>query len=471
MFSNYLARPCRYFPAQCTVVKFLHTSPVKCSSVELTQIRYSNLKRGNYTSLADKHVSFFESLLSKTRVLTDKSDVESYNVDWLKTMRGASKVVLKPKSTEEVSEILKYCNDNVLAVCPQGGNTGLVGGSVPVFDEIVISTVLMNEIISINKTSGVLVCQAGCVLENLEAEVTERGLVMPLDLGAKGSCHIGGNISTNAGGIRLLRYGSLHGSVLGVEAVKADGTVVDCLSTLKKDNTGYHLKHLFLGSEGTLGIVTKVAIQCPPKPQAVNVAFLALDSFEKVLATYRLARSCLGEVLSSFEFMDRDSLMVAVTGLKLKSPVPEDTPFSLLIETSGGNSDHDEAKLSLFLEQATNKGFINDGTLATEPSRIKMLWDLREGITQSLTMDGYVYKYDISLPMEHFYDIVSIMKERLKGTSFIRCCGYGHVETSLISSNLLSTSGQPSTVAVSALSMASDSRRRLWFTSPSLLKL
>ncbi|XP_046397829.1 D-2-hydroxyglutarate dehydrogenase, mitochondrial [Ischnura elegans] len=424
MFAHNLLKTAR---AKHFNLKSFHTSIVTSFDVELTQVRYSNLKRGKYSSITDKHISFFESILSKSRVLTDAADVESYNVDWLKTVRGASKAVLKPKTTEEVSAILRYCNENVLAVCPQGGNTGLVGGSVPVFDEIVLSTALMNEVISINKTSGVLVCQAGCILENLEAKVAEQGLMMPLDLGAKGSCHIGGNISTNAGGIRLLRYGSLHGSVLGVEAVKADGTVVDCLSTLKKDNTGYHLKHLFLGSEGTLGVVTKAAIQCPPKPQAVNVAFLALDSFENVLATFRLARSCLGEILSSFEFMDCDSLMAAVTRLKLQCPVPEDTPFSLLIETSGGNSEHDEAKLSLFLDEATNKGYINDGTLASEPSRIKNLWDLREGITQSLSCDGYVYKYDISLPIEHFYDIVDIMKERLKGTPYIKCCGYGHV--------------------------------------------
>lgn len=183
-------------------------------------------------------------------------------------------MVLKPKSTDEVSAILRHCNERRLAVCPQGGNTGLVGGSVPVFDEVVLSTQLMNRIESIDELSGVLECQSGCVLETLEAAVGERGLCMPLDLGAKGSCNIGGNVSTNAGGLRLVRYGNLHGSVLGVEAVKADGTVLDLMSRFKKDNTGYHLKHMFIGSEGTLGVITKVAMFCPTSSRAVSVAFL-----------------------------------------------------------------------------------------------------------------------------------------------------------------------------------------------------
>lgn len=139
----------------------------------------------------------------------------------LSNVVGYSQCVLKPKTTEEVSKILRYCNQHKLAVCPQGGNTGLVGGSVPVFDEIVLSTALMNHVISIDDISGVLVCQAGCILEDLDNKLAEKGLMMPLDLGAKGSCHIGGNVATNAGGLRLLRYGNLHGSILGIEAVKS----------------------------------------------------------------------------------------------------------------------------------------------------------------------------------------------------------------------------------------------------------
>lgn len=232
------------------------------------------MKRGSFAQLSDQDVGYFESILSKERCLTDSSEVETYNQDFYHTTRGCSRLVLRPKTTAEVSEILKYCNSRKLAVCPQGGNTGLVGGSVPVFDEIVLSTQLMNKIEQLDPISGILVCQSGCVLEQLDDHARSHDLIMPIDLGAKGTCHIGGNVSTNAGGLRLLRYGNLHGNVTGVEAVKADGTVLDLMSHFKKDNTGYHLKHLFIGSEGTLGIVTRVAISCPTASKAVNVAFV-----------------------------------------------------------------------------------------------------------------------------------------------------------------------------------------------------
>lgn len=242
-------------------------------STQQKQDRYA-VKRGSFAELTDKDLAFFESILSSSRCITDENDIEANNIDFLGAVRGYSRLLLKPKTTDEVSAILKHCNDRKLAVCSQGGNTGLVGGSVPVFDEIILSTQLMNKIEYIDETAGILVCQSGCVLETLEKSASERGLCMPIDLGAKGSCHIGGNVSTNAGGLRLIRYGNLHGNVLGVEAVKADGTVLDLMSNFKKDNTGYHLKHLFIGSEGTLGVLTKLAIACPTASKAVNVAFL-----------------------------------------------------------------------------------------------------------------------------------------------------------------------------------------------------
>merc|ERR550534_3472580 len=250
--------------------------------VTLTSERYPSVRRGPFSQLTDSDLSFFRGLLPDgERVLTDETALDGANVDWLRMVRGQSKLLLKPRTTGEVSQILSYCCSRGLAVVPQGGNTGLVGGSVPVFDEIVISTSLMNQVISLDRVSGVLVCQAGCVLEWLDNYVSEEGgMMMPLDLGAKGSCHIGGNVATNAGGIRLLRYGSLHGSVLGLEVVLSDGRVLDCLQALRKDNTGLDLKQLFIGSEGTLGIITAVAILCPTKPNAVTTAFLALESFE-----------------------------------------------------------------------------------------------------------------------------------------------------------------------------------------------
>ena len=235
----------------------------------------------------------FKSILGSEAAIIDGvtkdalSDLEPFNADWMRKYKGQSKLVIKPGSTKEVSEVLKYCNDNMLAVVPQGGNSGLVGGSVPVFDEVIINMSRMKQIRSFDDISGTLVIDAGCILENVDQYLAERNYIFPLDLGAKGSCHIGGNVSTNAGGLRLLRYGSLHGNVLGIEAVLPDGTIVDDLSTLRKNNTGYDLKQLFIGAEGTIGIITGISVICPQRPKAVNVAFFGLDTFDKTQQAFR----------------------------------------------------------------------------------------------------------------------------------------------------------------------------------------
>jgi len=193
----------------------------------------------------------------------EPSELESYNVDWMGKYKGKSTCVVRPKTTEEVAAIMRICNQNNLAVVPQGGNTGLVGGSVPVHDEVIVSLARMNKIRSFDPVMGTLVCDAGCILESLDEHVAKEGYMMPLDLGAKGSCQIGGNVATNAGGLRFLRYGSLHGNVLGLEVVLPSGEIFQELSTLRKDNTGLDLKQLFIGSEGSLGIITGVTIATP----------------------------------------------------------------------------------------------------------------------------------------------------------------------------------------------------------------
>ncbi|XP_008553768.1 D-2-hydroxyglutarate dehydrogenase, mitochondrial [Microplitis demolitor] len=393
---------------------------------DLTAVRYK-VKREPFGEITGTHVNFFEQLLGHNRVITDPNECDSYNVDWIKMVRGSSRLVLKPNSTEEVSEILKYCNDNNLAVCPQSGNTGLVGGSVPVFDEIVLSMKMMNKIISTDELSGALVCEAGCILEVLENHVEQYGLMMPLDLGAKGSCLIGGNISTNAGGQRLLRYGNLHGSVLGLEAVTANGRIIDSMSTLKKDNTGYHLKNLFIGSEGTLGVVTKVAIQCPTRPLAQNVAFVGLNSFDKVLKTFVLAKKKLAEILSACEMIDSWSLGISVDLLHLKSPLSQDHKFYMLIETSGSNQKHDEEKLTSFVETALSEELIEDGTLSGDPTKIKKIWEIRERLGEGCLLDGYCFKYDVSLPLPHFYKLIEALHERLDTSRVVRISGFGHL--------------------------------------------
>lgn len=283
-------------------------------TISLARQAFATFARSSsFAQLTDAHIAHFRALLggeasSAAAVVTDADALAPMNRDWMNKYHGKSTLALRPSSTEQVAAIMRYCNEQHLAVVPQGGNTGLVGGSVPVHDEIILSLQRMSRIESFDAVSGVLVCEAGCVLEALDTHLSQHGFMMPLDLGAKGSCMIGGNVSTNAGGLRLVRYGSLHGTVLGVEVVLADGRVLDLLTTLRKDNTGYDLKQLFIGAEGTLGVVTRCAILVPRRPQSTQVAYLACASYEKVLETMCSAREKLGEIISAIEFQDRRSL-------------------------------------------------------------------------------------------------------------------------------------------------------------------
>lgn len=431
-------------PARCivaTAVRHFSGSPVQ--RIKFTSEKYPDIKRDSrFAQLTEDHVKYFTDLLGSSAVIdavtneAASDDIEPFNGDWMRKYRGHGKLLLKPGSTEEVSKILKYCNDNMLAVVPQGGNTGLVGGSVPVFDEIIINMSRMSQIRSFDEVSGTLVVDAGAILESVDNYLAERGYIFPLDLGAKGSCHVGGNVATNAGGLRLLRYGSLHGSVLGIEAVLPNGTVVDDLFKLRKNNTGYDLKQLFIGAEGTIGIITAISIHCPQRPKAVNVAFFGLESFEAVQQAFREAKSQLSEILSAFELMDAKSqdLVHAVT--QNKRPLEGEYPFYCLIETSGSNTEHDTQKLETFLEDVMEKGIVVDGVVAQDETQIRALWGWREGVPECLGHWGGVYKYDVSIPLEKLYELVDDTKARVEEAGLIGetdeypaigVVGYGHM--------------------------------------------
>ncbi|KAF6163059.1 hypothetical protein GIB67_001387 [Kingdonia uniflora] len=381
----------------------------------------------SFSILSSDDIDYFVEILGEKNVFQDEDKLSTANMDWMRKYKGSSKLLLQPRCTEEVSQILKYCNSRRLAVVPQGGNTGLVGGSVPVFDEVIVNIGCMNNIISFDKVSGILVCEAGCILENLDSFLINQGFLMPLDLGAKGSCQIGGNVSTNAGGLRFVRYGSLHGNVLGIEAVLADGSVIDMLGTLRKDNTGYDLKHLFIGSEGSLGIVTKVSILTPLKLSSINLAFLACNDYLSCQKLLLEARRKLGEILSAFEFLDHESMGMVLTHLEgIRNPLPSSMyNFYVLIETTGSDESYDKEKLEAFLLRSMEGGLISDGVVAQDINQASSFWRIREGITEALMKAGAVYKYDLSLPVEKMYNLVEEMRLRL-GLS-AKVLGYGHL--------------------------------------------
>ncbi|KUL92280.1 hypothetical protein ZTR_02347 [Talaromyces verruculosus] len=366
--------------------------------IKLTAASYPQLKRNpNFAEVTKEHVQYFKELLGTDSALIDgvnadaTDDLVSFNSDWMRKYGGQTRLVLKPQTTEEVSKVLKYCNENKLAVVPQGGNTGLVGGSVPVFDEIVISTARMNKIRSFDEESGVLVADAGVILEVADAHVGEKGYLFPLDLGAKGSCHIGGNVATNAGGLRLLRYGSLHGNVLGLEAVLPDGTIID------------------------------------------------------IRKAFREAKGQLSEILSAFELMDGRSQALVQESTGNKPPLEGEYPFYCLIETSGSNAEHDTAKLETFLEHVLGEGIVADGVLAQDETQIQSLWRWREGITESLSHLGGTYKYDVSIPLPELYQLVEDTKARLTEKGLVgdddsfpvrAVVGYGHMGDSNLHLNV-----------------------------------
>jgi len=421
--------------------------------IKYTADSYPDIQRDpRFKQITAEDVKFFKEVLGADNAIIDgvsqdaTSDLEGYNADWMKKYRGQTRLVLKPDSTEQVSKIMKYCNDNLIAVNPQGGNTGLVGGSVPVFDEIVLNLGRMKKIRSFDDVSGIFVADGGLVLEEADNYLAERGYVFPLDLAAKGTCQIGGNVATNAGGLRLLRYGSLHGNVLGIEAVLPDGTIVDDLSKLRKNNTGYDYKQLFIGAEGTIGIVTGVSIICPQRSPAVNVAYFGLASYEKVQEAFKEAKKHLQEILSAFELMDGNSQQIYQRATGNRLPLEGDHPFYCLVETSGSNTEHDSEKLNTFLEHVMGEGIVEDGVVAENETQLQNLWSCREGVSEASQHFGGVYKYDLSIPLPELYQLVADCRQKFQENGLmdsedeskpvLDVIGYGHMGDSNLHLNV-----------------------------------
>lgn len=423
------------------LVRYSHPARLDASRrVLATVAKKGSLKRDvRFGAVTEQHVHYFTKLLGDAAVVTNAADLQPFNVDWMRRFVGKSRLALKPRTTAHVSSIMRYCSQHQLAVVPQGGNTGLVGGSVPVFDEIVLCLSAMDKIEALDASSGVVVAQAGVILEALDNHVAEAGLRVPLDLGAKGSCHIGGNVATNAGGSRFVRYGPLRASVLGLEAVLPDGRVFDNLTTLRKDNTGYDLKQLLIGSEGTLGVITRIALACPVRSPAVDAVILRIDSFERVLPLLRLARRNLAEVLSAFEYIDDTCVRMATTHLThVINPLPEEDGDSvssdsggglILIECAGSNADHNRQKLDVFLEAAFEEEVVSNGVIAENETQTAALWELRESLPEAVLKagSGGTLKYDVSLPLEAFNECIQESRKRLSGFNGVTVAGFGHV--------------------------------------------
>ncbi|KAI9280025.1 hypothetical protein BY458DRAFT_501091 [Sporodiniella umbellata] len=406
----------------------------------LTSKTYPMLKRNpKFSEVTEKDVDYFRSILTPNHIVyadPKGPELEERNTDWYKVHRGVSNLCLFPTSTEQVSKILSYCHERTLAVVPQGGKTGLSGGPVPVFDEVIINSSKMNRIRQFDEISGVAVIDAGVVLENLASFLESKGHTVPLDLGAKGTCQIGGNVSTNAGGLRVIKFGNLHGNVVGLEVVLPDGTILDSLTTHRKDNTGYDLKQLFIGSEGTLGFVTGVSLSTPKLAKSTNVAMLALDSFETVQKAFVMAKEDLSEILSAFEFWDHKSVEVVKPHMPSGSrfPIEGDYPFYALLETQGSSEAHDQEKIDAYIERLFHNSIAKDGSLAHGSKQVKSFFTWREYIPEAIKKDGPIAIYDLTMDIPLLYKLVEDLKDYLNQKNLLgpdklynNVIGFGHL--------------------------------------------
>jgi len=348
-------------------------------------------------------------------VLTAAEDVKPYFIDARRLYTtGRAECVVRPGSTAEVSRLVALCAGEDVAIVPQGGNTGLSGGSVPTGArrEIVLSLSRMNRIRELDALNDTITVEAGCVLATVQQAAEDAGRFFPLSLGAEGSCQIGGNLSTNAGGVNVLRYGMAREQVLGIEVVLPDGRVWEGLRGLRKDNTGYDLKQIFVGAEGTLGIITAAVLRLRPRPTANVTAFIGVETPRRAVELLAALRGRLGERLSAFELISRPSLEAVVSHLKEKDPLPAPHPWYVLAEIADGG---DTALLHEQVEQAlagaAEDGLLRDATLAQSVTQARALWKLRESIPEAQFVN---VKHDISVAVSKIPELVERLGAALR---------------------------------------------------------
>lgn len=384
--------------------------------------------------IEQQHVNYFKNILAEDLIKQDPQTLESYGRDWTKNYPPKASVVLFPKSTEQVAKILSYCSQNKLAVVPSGGRTGLAGGAVALAGEVVLSLDKMNKILNIDPINLTLKTEAGVTLQALQEAAKAQELFFPLDLAAKGSCHIGGNISTNAGGLKFIKYGGAREQVLGLTVVLADGTVLDLDSNVRKDNTGYDLKQWFIGSEGTLGIVTEARLKLSPKPQTTQLCFLGLNSCEDILT---IVSSCHKQqiTITACEYFGTDALKLVLEQFKnLHNPFAETYPFYLILEIEADN----EAKLESFLEPMFENECIQDAIIAQSSTQVHELWAIRENISEALYNSGPLRKNDISIPISSLAKFERSLQECFTQAKLpVKMVSFGHVGDGNIHINYL----------------------------------
>ena len=375
-------------------------------------------------------VDALRSIVGEAQVLIE-GDLSAWERDWRRRWHGKALAVVRPGSAAEVAALVRACAAHATAIVPQGGNTGLVGGGVPDGSgtQVLLSLQRLNRIREIDSANLTMTAEAGCVLQTLQEAAAARGLLLPLSLAAQGSCTIGGNLATNAGGTQVLRWGNARDLCLGLEVVTAAGDVWSGLSGLRKDNTGYDLRDLFIGSEGTLGIITAATLKLAPQPAATSTALAACNTLNDCVALLELARARLGAGLTGFEVMGRFALdLTAQHFPALPQPLPG-APWTVLLEQSNNQSvGHAREAFEALLEKALENGNVQDAVVAESLAQSHALWHVRESIPLAQAEEGTNIKHDISLPVSAIADFVAHTDAALQAyLPGVRLVNFGHL--------------------------------------------
>ncbi|MEO7386013.1 MAG: FAD-binding oxidoreductase [Gammaproteobacteria bacterium] len=374
------------------------------------------------------------SIVGSNGYLEDPADLHPYLTEWRGLYEGSAPFVLLPSTTSQVASILRVCSAHRIGVVPQGGNTGLVGGGIPHSrperPQIIVSARRLNAVRALDPENFSITAEAGCVLAAIQSVAADAGRYFPLSLAAEGSCQLGGVISTNAGGTAVLRYGTARDLVLGLEVVLADGRVLDVLRSLRKDNTGYDLKQLFIGAEGTLGFVTAATCKLFPQPRRMVTAWVATPGPGTAIQVYAAARDQLGDDLTAFEFANQLTLDLVLKNIPgSRAPLGQSSPWQVLIEISTPRDDAAlESQVESFLARMQESGLVTDGIVATSGAQRDALWRLRHGMSEAQKKEGASIKHDVSVPvasMERFLALATAAVTQL--VPGVRVVAFGHL--------------------------------------------
>ena len=371
------------------------------------------------------------AVVGPAHVLVSEADMAGFVRDWRGRYAGRARCVVRPRTTGEVAEVVRTCRQAGVPMVPQAGNTGLVGGAIPLGDAeaVIVNVSRMNIIRSIDTASNAMTVEAGCILQTIREAAEAKDRLFPMLLGSVGSCEAGGLISTNAGGTGVLRYGNMRELVLGLEVVLPDGEIWDGLRALRKDNAGYDLKQLFIGAEGTLGIITAATLKLFPRPTVSATAMVALSSVASVVSLLGSMKATIGNRIEAFEVMSRSQLdLVTRYGHNLASPLPVTHPYYVLIEIADNALGFDaDALLESALEAAMEQGLVDDAVLATDLAKAERIWALRHNISEANKTAGFTVSNDTSVPISAIPEFIARVDERLAALKGATVCHVGHV--------------------------------------------